>query len=625
MMRTPLQMACLLALAGCATIERPSTLDGAVRSELEAVGRTPISTRPARAVEQALLPPLNVELPRIDGKALEPRFDLSVRQAPAQQVFMSIVSGTRYSMLVHPDVSGQISVSLKDVTVKEALDSLRDLYGYEYQVDGTRILVQPVAMQTRVFQVNYLIGQRQGRTDIQVTSGISGSAPGGGAGGVPGGAAPAGGAAPGMAGAGVGGGASAGGGALGARPGTSSQIATVTRNDFWGDLQETLRAIVGAPAGGAAGAGAGFGANPGAPGGAGSAEAPRSVVVNAQAGVIVVRAMPKEIRAVEQYLRAIRLAVERQVMIEAKIVEVTLGDAYQAGVNWAAFGAHQRIGGGMVGPGTTIVREGTTLTNSVVTVNNQARSVGVDLGSPPGIFPLGNGTLLGLAFQTSNFATLLQFLESQGTAQVLSSPRIAALNNQKAVLKVGTEEYFVTNVSGGTAPATGGTTAATTTLPTLTIQPFFSGVALDVLPQIDDDGSVILHVRPTVSSVEQDNRTVNLGSAFGQITLPTARSTASETDSIVRVQDGNIVAIGGLMKVDVLDQRSGVPGMQESIASGLFGARKRQVVKKELVVLIKPTVVRGDYELNDDARRTMDRLIDQSGQRGFVRLPGATP
>jgi len=112
-------------------------------------------------------------MPSVAGVDLEPRFDLNVSNAPAAQVFMSIVSGTRYSILLHPEVSGVISVSLKDVTVEETLSAIRELYGYEFRAEGTRIYVQPAGMQTRIFQVNYPPGQRRGTTDLRVTSGAS--------------------------------------------------------------------------------------------------------------------------------------------------------------------------------------------------------------------------------------------------------------------------------------------------------------------------------------------------------------------------------------------------------------------------------------------------------------------
>ena len=155
-------------LYGCAG-SPPKEVSPAITAELSrAAQRT--APPPPQALEQALLPPVQMGMPGLDAE-LEPRFDLSVNSAPAGQVFMSIVSGTRYSVLLHPGVGGAISLNLKDVTVQEALSAIRELYGYDYRVEGTRIFVQPAGMQTRVFQVNYLPGQRRGQSDTRVTSG----------------------------------------------------------------------------------------------------------------------------------------------------------------------------------------------------------------------------------------------------------------------------------------------------------------------------------------------------------------------------------------------------------------------------------------------------------------------
>jgi MSHA biogenesis protein MshL len=228
------------------------------------------------------------------------------------------------------------------------------------------------------------------------------------------------------------------------------------------------------------------------------------------------------------------------------------------------------------------------------------------------------GALFGLAFQTDNFAGVLTFLESQGSVQVLSSPRIATLNNQKAVLKVGTDEFFITNVTGGTTTTTGAVagTTGTNTFPTLTLRPFFSGVALDITPQIDEESNIILHIHPSVSDVQEQDRQVNLGTLFGgTVTLPLARSTVSETDSIVKVGDSNIVAIGGLMKVDITNDQSGVPFLQNiPIAGQAFRSNRRTAVKKELVILIKPTVVQSDRDLQQDLQETRDRMMRYGGK-----------
>jgi MSHA biogenesis protein MshL len=517
------------------------------------------------AVGKALLPPLAVEMPKVDGKAIEPRFDLVVNAAPATQVFMAVVTGTRYSMVVHPSVKDAISVNLKDVTVFEALDTIRELYGYEYKIMGSRILIQPLSLQTRVFQVNYLHSLRKGTSDVHVTSGSISDSAGGSS------ATPT-------------ANASATGGNATARE--TSHVTTTSSNDFWADLVNTLKAIVGTEAG-------------------------RNVVVNPQSGVVVVRAMPVELRGVDAFLSTMQNVVERQVMLEAKIIEVSLSDGHQTGVNWAAFrtGSNSRFAGGVLSPGTTLQPSGTlsspTARNADGTVNTGS-ALSSDPASPGNLLSAAAapGTLFGLAFQTSNFASLFSFLETQGSLQVLSSPRIATLNNQKAVLKVGTDEFFVTSVTSNTT--TSGT--STTQSPTITVSPFFSGIALDVTPQIDENNQIILHVHPSVSTVVEKTKTLDLGTA-GSFRLPLASSNVSESDAIVRVTDGNIVAIGGLMKQSSLDDRSQIPGFGDiPLVGHLFKNTSRSRSKSELVILLKPTVIVGDSSWKQDVAGARERV-----------------
>ncbi|MDO8813031.1 MAG: hypothetical protein Q7J38_13530 [Gallionella sp.] len=210
-----------------------------------------------------------------------------------------------------------------------------------------------------------------------------------------------------------------------------------------------------------------------------------------------------------------------------------------------------------------------------------------------------------MAFQTNNFAALLSFLESQGNVHVLSSPRIATLNNQKAVLKVGTDEFFVTNVSTTTTTGT-----ATTSTPSVTLQPFFSGIALDVTPRIDQNNEIILHIHPSVSLVSTVNKTVDVGGVGGVLNLPLASSSVSETDSIVRARDGQIVAIGGLMRQATFDDQSGLPGLSKS---PLFGQTNKRNEKRELVILLKPTVVDSDKDWSDDITHSRDRFNGMTG------------
>lgn len=518
----------------------------------------------AAAVENALLPPasaLAAQLPKARG-VLDERFNVAFNNVPARQFFHSLVNGTRYNMLVHPEVQGNISANLKDVTLFEALDAVREMYGYDYKVDGTRIAIRPLTMQTRMFQVNYLTGNRKGTSNLRVSSTSVGNA-----------------------------------GTSNNQSGQSSQqspqnqtqqpgsqvaldssnLSTTSDSNFWAELKESLDAIIG---------GTGDG---------------RKVVISPQSGVVVVRGMPDELRAVDLYLKATQLSVDRQVILEAKILEVELNDNFQTGINWASFasiksGHTNRISTGFIQPGGTLA----PLPFNGGQPPNMTNGSGLTASSGFGLSSAATaaGSMFGLAFQTANFAAMITFLESQGAVHVLSSPRIATMNNQKAVLKIGTDEFFVTGVS--TTVTSTGTTGGTTSSPNVTLQPFFSGVVLDVTPQIDDQGNIILHVHPSVSQVTTVSKQIDLGSA-GSLKLPLAASSTSEMDSMVRSQDGRIVAIGGLMRQATTSDRSQVPGAGDiPVLGALFRNTGQVIQKRELVVLIKPTIVEGANSWNED-------------------------
>ena len=439
----------------------------------------------------------------------------------------------------------------------EALDSLRELYGYEYKVEGTRIFIEPQAMQTRVFQVNYIVGQRKGSSDTRVTSGSvsDGSSSGQSTGSTT---------------------TTNSSGSANRASMISSSIATTTNNDFWKDLTDSLNGIVGNENG-------------------------HRVVVNVQSGVIMVRAMPAEVRNVEAFLRLMQVTIERQVILEAKIMNVQLNDQSQSGVNWSVFGKS--------GSNTGIV--GNLNANTQLASSGNGNLLSGDLGASSGNLianaattALG-GPLFAVALQGANFAALLSFLETQGDVQVLSSPRIATINNQKAVLKVGTDEFFVTGISSNTTASTG----ATTTSPEVTLQPFFSGIALDVTPQIDKDDNIILHMHPSISQVTTVNKQLNLGGTSGAINLPLASSNVSETDSIVRTHDGRVIAIGGLMTESSISNKSKVPGLGDIKGVGnAFRQKGSTSSKTELVILLKATVVQGQDSWSNDVLSSEKRI-----------------
>jgi len=585
MKRTGLALLAVL-LASCVD-PQTKKVDPDILAEVDNAANQARSNQ-SEAVRQALLPPLRAEMPKVAGAPVEPRFDLVVNAAPAQQVFMSIVSGTRYSMVVNPAVSGAISVNLKDVTVREALEAIREAYGYEFRVDGTRIYIEAAGLQTRVFQVNYLMGLRSGRSDVRVSSGaVSSVGQQGGAGAPAAGqiGVPAGGASPVLGAFGL--------NAIATTSLDASRVSMVSQNDFWSEVVVALRTLVGPGEG-------------------------RSVVVSPGSGVIVIRALPQELRTVEAYLKAIKLSVERQVMIEAKVVEVTLSTDYQAGVNWAAFPT-SGLSVGQVSQGTLLQRSppagGSSLQITGASGVNLGAAQPTVTGGTVAAFPGSNlanltnpaASLFGLAFQTRNFAALITFLETQGAVQVLSSPRVAALNNQKAVLKVGTDQFFVTNITG--TPLTNSLNGQVSAVQiTPTFNPFFSGVSLDITPQIDEEGNILLHIHPLVSDVQTNTVQFDFGVGGAQ-DIPLAKSSINETDTMVRALDGNIVALGGLMQVSVTNTKSGIPGLQDIPGIGAaFRSTQRTTIKKELVILLKPTVIRTEKDWEQDLQQTRDRL-----------------
>jgi MSHA biogenesis protein MshL len=509
-----------------------------------------LTKRPVRvpsSVSNALLPSVSSTLKEGSTAPVERRFDIAADKLPAKTFFMSLVSGTNYNIVIDPGVTGEISLDLKNVTLEETLDAVRDTYGFDYRRTSYGFEILPPALQTKMFTVNYLDVKRTGKSTTQISTGqISEQTTG----------------------------------TTNTSPvtGQSSQttetqvpnageVSTRIEADFWKSLTETLKLMVGVDGG-------------------------RSVVVNAQGGVVIVRAYPNELRQVTRYLDRLQANSNRQVILEAKILEVQLNDQYQAGIDWNAFG-NVPAGNGGIGQ-----------------VGLQAQSiVGTDLTDFDGIFTLS-------AF--GDFGVMIQLLQSQGNVQVLSSPRISTVNNQKAVIKVGQDEYFVTGLSS----TSGSTSTNGNTNPTqdVNLAPFFSGITLDVTPQISSDGNIILHIHPAVSLVKDQQKNIVLGTSVtgttnNTFTLPLALSTIRESDNIVRAKNKQVVVIGGLMSNTMTEEVASVPFMGNLPVVGQFFRRTEQVARKmELVILLRPIIT--DVKVNtEDMVDSAERL--RMMRRGF--------
>ncbi len=500
----------------------------------------------------------------IDDPALtERRFDLTVDNVPTRTFFQTLVADTPYNVVVHPDVKGTVSLELGEVTVTEVMDIMRNVYGLDAVLNNSTFQVYPDVLRTEIFQIDYLNIKRTGVSDMQVSAGsvadsggqgrsngqsldirddhsinVSGEQGKGGQGGVVG-----------------------------------TSVSTSGYSDFWIELEDTLNAII-------------------------STDIGAQVVVTPQAGLVVVRAKPDSLSAVRNYLNRVESSIHRQVILEAKILEVTLKEGFQAGINWNTFGEQS---GGTFQPVTSVGADG--LVTTTLGSNND---IAGELTFGTGNFFNPLGSQFSLFSEFADFSAVINLLETQGVVQVLSSPRITTVNNQKAVIKVGDDEFFVTDISVNTVTA--GAAINTNDSPELT--PFFSGIALDVTPQISEAGDVILHVHPTVSEVQEQVKIIS-GEA-----VPLAASTIRESDSVIRARNGDIVVIGGLMQNSSNDNTAGIPVLSKLAGLGAaFRQRDRTSVKSELVILLRPIVINGDSQrdLHKESAERVARLRKQIG------------
>jgi MSHA biogenesis protein MshL len=520
-------------------------------------------------VTKALLD--NNTIKTASGKRVTERFDVSVRAVPAKDFFLGLVNGTGVNVVVHPEVTGTISLDLKDVTIADVLRVTRDIYGYEYKQDRGIYTIYANALRTQVFHINYLDVQRVGVSDTAVLVGRAQSSGqnGGGnsSGGNSGGSSGSSGDTANLLGMleSAEKNKSSGGGGQGITPG--SRVQTLNHTDFWSSLHSTVTSIIGGES------------------------ASRSVTISPQAGMIVVKALPSELSAVREFLERSELSVKRQVILEAKILEVRLSEGFEAGVNWGAISG-QLTHAQNIADDFSINNDGTTTKVNEfrpVTYNNpyyDADGVLQNLAIP-GREAIG-GTFSSL-LRVQDITKVLSLLETQGSVQVLSSPRVSTVNNQKAVIRVGSDEYFVTGISNNT---TSNATSVSST-PNIELSPFFSGIALDVTPQIAEDGEVVLHIHPVVSDVTDQQKNFTVGDQ--DFSLPLALRGIRESDSIVKAKNGQVIVLGGLMQ----ESKNKVDGKRPllgdiPLVNSLFRTRNKASSKTELVILLRPIVVDSD-------------------------------
>ncbi|MEC7942304.1 MAG: pilus (MSHA type) biogenesis protein MshL [Pseudomonadota bacterium] len=531
------------SLVGCSMGHRdPVEIKASLNESINEANSKALHELPL-SVQDDLMPQLNTDAMSPEMETVK-RFRIQAKGVDARTFFASLVKGTEYSAAIHPSVSGKLTLNLTDVTLDEVLAVAQDMYGYDIEKRGKVIQVYPAGLRTVTIPVDYLQVKRAGRSLTTITTGTISNSNNGSSSSSN----------------------SDSNSSNASNNSTSSggtEIETTSESDFWPQLEAAVAHLIGSGDG-------------------------QSVVVTPQASVITVRAFPDEIREVREFLGVSQQRLQRQVILEAKIMEVTLSDGYQQGINWTKMfssnGTNYTIGMG------SIIKDAT----------------GAIIPDPlPGMDPIGDalGGQSNLVVSGSSFEAVLSFMDTQGDLNVLSSPRVTAANNQKAVIKVGKDEYYVTDLSSAVGSGDNANVA-----PEVELTPFFSGISLDVTPQIDDNGNVFLHVHPAVIEVEKQVTDINFGSTMGVVQLPLAKSSIRESDSVIRAQDGDVVVIGGLMKSNNVDSTSKVPFLGDIPALGhLFRNTNQLTQKTELVILLKPTVV-GVNTWQTELERSRDLL-----------------
>ncbi|MDO9047478.1 MAG: secretin N-terminal domain-containing protein [Methylobacter sp.] len=532
-------MALTLLLVSCASLQ-PTKSSNVSNAFSDTTPKARSYAQAPPAITDALVPDFNQVLAGSQNTAQQIRLNISVNEVDAREFFMGLVVDTEENMLVHPEVTGTISLELKNVTIAQVLDAVQKVYGYDYKKNDMGYIIYPATLQTKTFKIDRLDLLRVGNSNTSVSSGRQASQNNSqgsnsqqqGGGNQQGSTNPLG---------------SSPMGSSGSQSSisSSSSVRTTTNTDFWQEMKDSLNSII-------------------------KVDPAATVDINQQSGIVIARAKPMQLREIESFLSATQTQISRQVILEAKILEVILDDNHQDGVNWES-----------------IVKEG---------INKAPLLTGIGGVMDPATF----SSVFTLGAHSGDFRAFVELMETQGKTNVLSSPRISTLNNQSAIIKVGQDEYFATGFNGGTPGATG----IAPTAPTVLIDVFFSGISLDVTPQIDDNEDITLHIHPSISQVKKDTKDFGL-----DITLPLALTTVRESDSIVKAKNGQIIVLGGLMQENDNEKKQGITGLAAIPYIGnLFRVNTGTTQKSELIILLKASFIDSDADWQKDINSSKQRF-----------------
>lgn len=523
---------------------------------------------PPPAAPGTIPPPVQIApvLPEPRPAVPPETYSVVVNSVAAPDLLFALARDAKLNIDIHPGISGSVTLNAVDQTLPQLLQRISRQISMRYELNGANLLVMPDTPFLRTYRVDYVNLSRDAKSVTSMSTQISGGTQAG---------------------------ASSGNN-------TTSTYNSSSANNFWGTLVANVAAILGesgAPSAAAAPAASKPPATPAAPGGgAGST----SVIANAEAGMLFVRATSRQHEIVQMYLDEVLASANRQVLVEATVVEVRLSNDYQRGIDWSRL----RTPGG----------------------------AGFQLEQSSAGFPFSLGQdgisnfVVGYASPGSNFAAAVKILESFGDVRVLSSPKISVLNNQAAVLKVVDNLVYFSIKADTTTNQTASQTTFTTTAQSVPV-----GFIMSVVPQISRDNYVLVNVRPTISrklrDVPDPNPTLANPCGFGVVgcAIPPINNNipeiqTREMESLLRMQSGQIAVLGGLMEDRIDNNENSIPGISKIPFFGALFSQERKVsVKTELVIFLRTTVIR-DPSVDGDYARFRNLLPTEN----FLTRPGAS-
>lgn len=530
-----------LMVFGCAEIE-PKPFEqspGHIKTDEKPAGQIPelVQKTPVLPAPQ---PPVELE-----------KYTVVVNEVPAKELLFALARDAKINVDIDPRIDGNVTINAVDQTLPQILDRVARQIDMRYEFKGDNLFVQPDEPFFKTYKVDYVNISRDTDSAITIATQIA----------TTGGAFEAGGA--------------QGGGGAGGSNNSTTNVTSISKNRFWETLTANVMAILG---------------NPTAAGGTTGVQSTDTVIPSPEAGFLTVKANAQQHEKIQALIDSIMSSANRQVMIQATIVEVSLSDQYQAGIDWSFL--------------------------------NTAAGISIASATLPAAGPLGTITSLLLTYRDDEVAGedqlrgTVRLLNEFGDAKVLSSPQLMVLNNQTAILKVVDNVVFFTveqetNTTQGVVTNTFETTVHTVPV----------GIVMSVTPQINSNDSVMLNVRPTISRVNQFVNDPNPALAAANVVNPIPEIQVREMESLLRMNNGQVAVLGGLMQDDTRDSTNNIPGISRlPLVGKAFETKTKEYFKTELVIFLRPIIIRNP-SLDGDLDLYKTFLDQQSASPGFQGAP----